>query len=45
MIQELDITTGQENQVLKDWNTYLVQLSCIDLTHTSDIDWPIIPKN
>ncbi|WOA54885.1 tail fiber assembly protein [Dickeya solani] len=43
--QELDIATGQENQALKDWKTYLVWLSRIDPTHAPDIDWPSIPTN
>ncbi|WP_371206807.1 tail fiber assembly protein [Dickeya sp. NCPPB 3274] len=41
--QELAIATSQETQALKDWKTYLVQLSRINLTHAPSINWPVSP--
>ncbi|WP_350312922.1 tail fiber assembly protein [Dickeya fangzhongdai] len=43
--QELEMATEQETQSLKDWKTYLVQLSRVDPVHASDICWPTIPTN
>ncbi len=43
--QELGMATEQETQSLKDWKTYLVQLSRVDPAHAPDICWPTIPTN
>lgn len=42
--QELEMATEQETQSLKDWKTYLVQLSRVDLAYAPGIDWPIPPS-
>lgn len=40
---ELEMATEQETQALKNWKTYMVQLSRLDLSSAPAIDWPTMP--
>ncbi|WP_042860038.1 tail fiber assembly protein [Dickeya sp. NCPPB 3274] len=40
---ELEMATEQEAQALKDWKTYMVQLSRVDVSSAPAIDWPTMP--
>ncbi|MBI0438537.1 tail fiber assembly protein [Dickeya dianthicola] len=40
---ELEMATEQETQALKNWKTYMVQLSRLDVSSAPAIDWPTMP--
>ncbi|WP_348650842.1 tail fiber assembly protein [Dickeya dadantii] len=40
---ELEMATEQETQALKNWKTYMVQLSRVDVSSAPAIDWPTMP--
>lgn len=42
---DLEIATGEEAALLKEWKTYRVLLNRVDVTTAPDISWPEAPGN
>lgn len=40
---DLDIATDEELVQLKEWKTYWVLLSCVDVSKAPDVEWPKAP--